>query len=289
MPNLALSPRFESAIVTQAPKTTTELQQEIDCLRAQLVEAQKMTALGELVGTTTHEFNNVLMTIINYAKLGLRQQDHESRDKAFNKILSAGERAAKITSQVLGMAKNRAHEFEPTCLNSIISDSLFLLEKEMQKYRIELDVNLQDIPQVRAIGNQIQQILLNLLINARQAIGEGGRIDIRTGFDVENKLVSMVVRDYGPGISQEKLRKIFEPYYSTKSGPDETGRGGTGLGLSACRDIVNAHDGKIRVESSLGKGTCFTIMLPVASTCTAPTPHFNMAPNAGPVPTGQNH
>ena len=233
------------------------------------------------MGTTTHEFNNVLMTIINYAKLGLRQQENESRDKAFNKILSAGERAAKITSQILGMAKNRTNDFQPTCLNSLIGESLFLLEKEMQKYRIQLEVDLQEVPKVRAVGNQIQQILLNLLINARQAIGESGQISIRTEHDPATKLVSMIVRDFGPGISQEKLRKIFEPYYSTKSGPDETGRGGTGLGLSACRDIVHSHEGKIRVESALGQGTCFTVMLPVASTCQqAGTPHFRMTPTA---------
>ena len=250
-------------------------------MRSQLVEAQKMTALGELVGTTTHEFNNVLMTIINYAKLGMRQQDQASRDKAFNKILSAGERAAKITSQVLGMAKNRTNDFQPTCLNGIIQDSMFLLEKEMQKYRIQMDIDLQDVPKVRAIGNQIQQILLNLLINARQAIGEGGQIAVRTEVDPNTDLVSMIVRDYGPGMSQDKLRRIFEPYYSTKSGPDETGRGGTGLGLSACRDIVNAHDGKIRVESAPGKGTCFTVMLPVAKACSpAPAPHINLGTSA---------
>ena len=79
----------------------------------------------------------------------------------------------------------------------------------------------------------------------------------------QNNTVDLSVRDYGPGISQEKLRKIFDPFYSTKAGPDETGKGGTGVGLSTCKNIIEAHGGKIRVESSLGKGTCFTLMFPM--------------------------
>ncbi len=261
--------------MSKNPADLQQLENENKMLREQLAQAQKMTALGELVGTTTHEFNNVLMTILNYAKLGLRNKDEASRDKALNKILAAGERAAKITHNVLGMAKNRGCDFEPTCLKTIITDSLFLLEKEMQKYRIALEVELGEVPEVRAIGNQIQQILVNLLINARQAIVEHGRITIRLEERKDEKMVAMIVRDFGPGMAPEKLRKIFDPYFTTKEGPDETGRGGTGLGLSACKDIVEAHQGKIRVESSVGKGTCFTIMLPIAeSTAEVQTPHL---------------
>ena len=208
--------------------------------------------------------------------MGLRNQDPAGRDKAFNKILTAGERAAKISHNILGVAKNRGCDFEPTCLKTIVSDSLFLLEKEMQKYRIELEVELADVPEVNAIGNQIQQILLNLLINARQAMGEHGRITIRLDYDSNTRMVALVIRDFGPGMANEQLRQIFNPYYTTKKGPDETGRGGTGLGLSACRDIVEAHQGKIRVESSIGKGTCFTIMLPVAKTPALPSSHLNL-------------
>ena len=105
-------------------------------LQCQLTEAQKLTALGELVGTTTHEFNNVLMTVINYAKLGLRHDDPEMKEKAFTKILAGGERAAKITNSVLGMARNRSESFEITCVQTLIEESLILLEREMQRYRI---------------------------------------------------------------------------------------------------------------------------------------------------------
>src|ERR1700704_7174205 len=105
------------------------LEEQVAMLKDQLAQAQKMTALGELVSTTTHEFNNVLMTIINYAKLGLRHKDAETRQKAFDKILAAGQRAARITNGILGFARNRSGAFEPTDMVKLIDDSLLLLER----------------------------------------------------------------------------------------------------------------------------------------------------------------
>lgn len=241
-----------------------DLQQQVEMLQQQLVQAQKLTALGELVSTTTHEFNNVLMTIMNYAKMGLRHDDKQTRDKALDKILTSSERAAQITNAVLGMARNRSDEMEPTNLGQIFQESLILLEREMTKYRIRLDKQFEDVPEAMANGNQIQQVLLNLLINARQAMPDGGTILLKLSHDTGNEMVVMVVRDSGSGIPKEKLPRIFDRFYSTKDGPDESGKGGTGLGLSACRNIIEAHQGRIRVESSVGKGTQFTIMLPVA-------------------------
>src|SRR5581483_5941201 len=122
--------------------------------------AQRLTALGELVSTTTHEFNNVLTTIINYAKMGLRHADAATRDKAFDKILSAGQRAAKITTGILGFARNRSGGFEPTDLSRIIDDAMTLLERELYKYRISIDKRIDPVPLVPANGNQIQQVLI---------------------------------------------------------------------------------------------------------------------------------
>lgn len=239
-------------------------EEQLASLHRQLAEAQKLTALGELVGTTTHEFNNILMTIINYARLGLRHKDTATRDKALEKILAAGERAAKITNTVLGVARNRSETFEPTNLTKIVEDALVLLERELSKYRISVERDLQPVPDVQAIGNQIQQVLLNLLVNARQAMPQGGRVLVRLQHDAASDMVDLVVRDTGTGIPADKLPKIFDPFYTTKPGPDETGRGGTGLGLSSCRHIIEGHRGRIRVESTPGKGTAFTIKLPVA-------------------------
>lgn len=253
------------------------LSQENEALQKQLEQSQKMAALGELVSTTTHEFNNVLMTIINYARMGMRHDDKPTRDKAFNKINQAGERAARITKSVLGMARNRSEVFEPTDLAKLIEGSMVLLEREMQKYRIGVEMEFDEVPEVSAMGNQIQQVILNLLINARQAMPDGGRLVIRLKSSDAGEFVDLSVRDYGTGMAEETLHQIFQPYYSTKSGPDESGKGGTGLGLVTCKKIIESHGGKIRVESSLGKGTCFTLRFPALRSAPVAPPNLASA------------
>ena len=247
------------------------LEEQVEILQHQLAQAQKLTALGELVSTTTHEFNNVLMTIINYAKMGLRHKDEATRTKALEKIHAAGQRAAKITNSVLGVARNRTNSFAPTDLAEIVEEVMVLLEREFSKYRIRVERRFETVPKVLANGNQIQQVLLNLLINARQAMPNGGHVQLRLEYDAPSEMVCFVVRDTGPGIPPEKLRRIFDPFFSTKSGPDETGKGGTGLGLASCRNIIEAHHGRIRVESTPGAGTAFSIRLPVARKTPVPT------------------
>ncbi len=243
----------------------TDEQQYIQHLKAQLRQSQSLATLGELTSTATHEFNNVLMTIINYARLGIRNRDDASRDKALSKILEASERASKITGTILAQARNRSESFEPTDLGGLILDTLVLLEREMNKYRVSVTTEIEPgVAKAIASGNQIQRVLLNLLINARQAIGECGNLLIRLANSEDPQWVELVVRDSGSGIPAETLPQIFDPFFSTKLGPDESGKGGTGLGLAACKEIIDAHRGKLRVESPVGVGTAFTIRLPRA-------------------------
>jgi two-component system, NtrC family, sensor kinase len=246
------------------PSQGPSLEEQVAILKEQLFHAQKLTALGELVSTTTHEFNNVLTTIINYAKMGQRHRDQATRDKAFEKIAAASQRAARITHGILGFARNRPQGMEPTDLVKLVEDSLLLLEREMTKYRVVVERQYQEVPQAIVNANQIQQVVMNLLVNARQAMSGGGRIWIRLAHDPESDTVDLTIRDTGPGIAPENLPRIFDRYYTTKSGPDASGKGGTGLGLSLCRDVIEAHQGRIRVESSVGKGTAFTLKLPLA-------------------------
>ena len=242
-----------------------DVARHIDHLKTELRKMQSLAALGELTGTATHEFNNVLMTILNYAKLGLRHRDEEARDRALTKILEASQRAAKITSTILAQARNRSDALEPTDLAPIINDSMVLLEREMRKYRIAVETDIDPkTPAVMASGNQIQRVILNLLINARQSMLEGGTILVRLAPGSEKGFVELTIRDSGCGIPQEKLPQIFDAFYSTKQGPDETGKGGTGLGLATCKEIIDAHEGRIRVQSTVGRGTAFVIGLPVA-------------------------
>jgi signal transduction histidine kinase len=254
------------------------LREQVETLKQQLAQAQRLTALGELVSTTTHEFNNVLMTIINYAKLGLRHGDNETRQKAFEKVLASANRASKITNSVLGMAKNRAGGQEPTDLTRLVEDTLILLEREMNKYRIAVDKSFRPVPEAMVNANQIQQVLLNLMINARQAMAGGGRLSIKIWHDAETNMVHLMIRDNGCGIAPENLPRIFDSFFTTKSGPDASGKGGTGLGLAMCRDIIEAHHGRIRVDSTVGRGTAFTLMLPLAA-----KPAANRAPVIPPV------
>lgn len=235
---------------------------EIAALRRELLEARKAATLGELLGTTTHEFNNILTTVLNYARMGLRHKDAPTRDKAFERILSAGTRAAKITSSILGMARSRSGRMEPVHLEPLVEDVLVLLEREMMKYRVQVEREFSPTPRIQANPGQLQQVLLNLIVNARQAMPQGGRLILKLTHDQSNGTVDLVVRDTGCGMSPEVMRRMFEPHFSTKKGPDETGKGGSGLGLSACREIVDAHRGRIRVESAPGRGTAITIRLP---------------------------
>lgn len=161
------------------------------------------------------------------------------------------------------MARNRANRFEATSLQNLIEETLILLEREMSKYRISIDREFSAVPDVFANGNQIQQVILNLMINARQAMPDGGTLLLGLSHDDKLGMVDLMVRDTGSGIPREKLPRIFDSFFTTKNGPDESGKGGTGLGLAACRNIIDTHQGRIRVESTVGRGTAFTIKLPV--------------------------
>jgi signal transduction histidine kinase len=248
--------------MTLRDATRDELLEENAALRAKVEQLQRMAILGELTSTTTHEFNNLLTTILNYAKLGMRYRDDPSRDKAFQRILDASNRAAKLTGTILAMARNRSGQLEPTDLKQVIEDTLLLMEKELQKYRIGIEKKIEAVPLILAAGNQLQRVLINMLVNARQAMPNGGMVLLQLTSEDEGRTVTLSIRDTGQGIAPEHLPKIFDPFFSTKSGPDASGKGGTGLGLSACREIIENHSGRIRVESSVGRGTQFIMRFP---------------------------
>lgn len=242
--------------------TVQELQQRIDSLESQLRQMQALAAVGELTSTATHELNNVLMTVMNYARMGMRHRDDATRDKALKKILDASERAGTISRTVLTAARNRGGDFEPVDLTSLCGEAMLLLERELRKYRIDVETDLQPVPTIDGDGNQLLRVLINLVTNARQAMSGGGSLFVKTEYDAGAGHVILTIRDTGSGIPQEQLPKIFEPFFSTKQGPDASGKGGTGLGLAACLKTIEQHGGKIRVESTVGKGTAFLIRLP---------------------------
>ena len=244
-----------------------QIEHEVDRLRAeneelrrQLVQMQKMSAVGSLASSITHEFNNVLTTIINYAKMGLRHKDVSTREKAFDKILSAGHRASKITTGMLSYARAQGERRELADLVAVVEDVLVLVEKDLQMHRVRLQTDFVGRPFAMVNANQIQQVVLNLIVNARQAMENGGTLYLSVRPNDEANMAEIAIRDTGCGIPADKLREIFEPFYTTKQA-DQQGQGGTGLGLALCREIIEAHKGRIRVESAIGRGTTFTLKL----------------------------
>ena len=247
-----------------------ELQQQIASLHGQLLQAQKMSSVGALASSITHEFNNILMTVINYAKMGVRHKDAATRDKAFEKILAAGHRASKITTGMLSYARQQSDRRESMDLVPLVEDVLVLVEKDLQRYRIRLTTQFETHPFAAVNSGQVQQVLLNLIINARQAMEQGGQLTIVVRNNAELDQAEISIRDSGGGIAPEKLRQIFEPFFTTKT-VDEQGQGGTGLGLSLAREVMESHGGRIRVESAVGVGTTFTLKFPLIPSAVKPS------------------
>ncbi|MCA9238996.1 MAG: sensor histidine kinase, partial [Planctomycetales bacterium] len=136
------------------------VEQQMAQLKQDLLDAQRMAALGELASTTAHEFNNLLTTILNYAKMGLRHKDEATRTRALEKILAAGTRAEKVTNSVLGMARNRGTSPAPTRLGDLVGETMVLLEREMAKHRIQVEVEIMTDRRALVVGSQIQQVLM---------------------------------------------------------------------------------------------------------------------------------
>jgi signal transduction histidine kinase len=236
---------------------------EIDLLRQQLMRAQRLSSVGTLASSVAHEFNNILTTIINYAKLGLRTQCTDaSRIEALEKILKGSQRAAAIVGSMLGYARNQSMQRELTDLVSLVEDVLLLCGKDLSKHQVQVEKKFHGRPHAPVIRGQIEQILLNLVINARQAMPSGGRLTVEVRANPLSHMAEIRISDTGVGIPLDKLGLIFEPFYTTKE-PDEEGHGGNGLGLSVCRQIIEQHQGRIRVESIAGKGSKFTVKLPL--------------------------
>jgi signal transduction histidine kinase/HAMP domain-containing protein len=238
----------------------------------QLLEAEKLTALGALAGGIAHDFNNILCGMIGYVSLLKRNHNPEDKDfKMLDTIENAGFRAADLTKQLLTFSRQEALGHRPIEVNSHIENIAKMLENTISKlitFRLELK---ESLPKVSSNPAQLEQIIMNLCVNARDAMPGGGEILIRSeqvdlnrtfcGQHPEAKpgdYIKLTVTDQGEGIDQDILPKIFEPFFTTK----DFGRG-TGLGLAMVYGIVKSHKGFIIVSSSKGKETTFSVYLPI--------------------------
>ncbi|HKS12012.1 MAG TPA: ATP-binding protein [Pseudomonas sp.] len=239
---------------------------QLDAMRAQLFQAQKLEALGQLTGGLAHDFNNLLTIILGSARLARGSRDPQRIDRLLEHILDAGERGSELTGQLLSFARHKHLEVARIDPRELIAATLGLVAHSLPagiEVREELAPGL---PAIKADAGQLQMVLLNLVFNARDAVGEQGGIMLQVVAcemngqvdDLHGRFVRFDVRDTGHGIPVEVLPRIFEPFFTTKA----FGKG-TGLGLSQVYGFAKQSNGAIAVTSEVGKGTCMSLYLPV--------------------------
>jgi PAS domain S-box-containing protein len=228
-------------------------------LEQQLLQTEKLTSLGLLAAGVAHEVNTPLAVISNYIQMLARQlPGDDSRQKIIEKIVKQTFRASEIVNNLLNFSRTGAAQFSAVNLNEVIEETLSLVAHPFRASQVSVIKSLEDrLPPVNGSGNRLQQVFLNLFLNARDAMPSGGMLEVRTSS--QNGSVEVEVTDTGVGIPGENLRRIFDPFFTTKA----TGRG-TGLGLSVSYGIVKEHNGRIDVRSTPGKGTSFRLEFPVA-------------------------
>jgi len=228
-------------------------------LEQQLLQTEKLTSLGLLAAGVAHEVNTPLAVISNYIQMLARQlPGDDSRQKIIEKIVKQTFRASEIVNNLLNFSRTGAGEFAPVNLNEVIEETLTLVAHPFRTGHVSVIKSFEEnLPPVKGSGNRLQQVFLNLFLNARDAMPSGGMLEVRTAS--QNGSVEVEVTDTGVGISDENMHRIFDPFFTTKA----TGRG-TGLGLSVSYGIVQEHNGRIDVRSTPGKGTSFRLEFPAA-------------------------
>ncbi len=228
-------------------------------LEDQMVQTEKLTSLGLLAAGVAHEVNTPLAVISNYIQMLAKQiPADDPRQKTIERIVKQTFRASEIVNNLLNFSRTGAAEFIEVDINNVLEETLTLVQHPLKTAQVNVVKNYnQQLPPVLGSITRLQQVFLNLFMNARDAMPQGGLLEVRTG--AQNGSVEIEVTDTGSGIPPEHLHRIFDPFFTTKA----TGRG-TGLGLSVSYGIIKEHAGKVDVRSTPGKGTSFRLEFPVA-------------------------
>jgi len=228
-------------------------------LEEQIFQNEKLTSLGLLAAGVAHEVNTPLAVISNYIQMLAKQlPSGDPRHQLIEKVVKQTFRASEIVNHLLNFSRTGAMDFTEVDLNAVVEEALTLVAHPFRTSRVQVTRNLQqELPPVLGSNNKLQQVFLNLFLNARDAMPTGGTVEVRTA--AHNGSVEVEIIDTGSGIPREHLNRIFDPFFTTKS----SGRG-TGLGLSVSYGIVKEHAGKVDVRSTPGKGTSFRLEFPVA-------------------------
>lgn len=257
-------PSDQLAQVSQLLEHFEQLETQLEQVRDGLTHSHRLATLGTIASIIAHEYNNILTPIINYGQLALAKPDDQKMLKlAVEKAVAGAERAAKISSSLLGFAREADHE-HAGALRPTIDEAIACLGRDPKKDGIDLAVDVPDV-QVAISPLKLQQVMLNLILNAKQAMQRGGSLQI-TG-RVEGSYVLVDVADTGPGIPVEILGRLFEPFVTHRqpSPDDPHGQKGTGLGLCICRDLLRSVGGQITVDSVPGEGATFHLTIPLAN------------------------
>ena len=248
-----------------------QLQAQLDALKQQLTESQRLATIGTIAAVIAHEFNNLLTPIVSYSQYALQSAESATPDlelmkKALAKSYQSSSKAGRICTSMLGLARGES-SFGDVEVQRLVDETLLVLAREPHKDGIALRVQVQPGLKVHGDPIQLEQVLLNLLINARHALlGKGGSLTVKAAAceDAPDEIKLQVI-DTGPGIPEKVIPKIFEPFFTTKGTTKKGEAKGTGLGLAICKEIIDAHGGRIEVQSEMGKGTTFTVYLPTPS------------------------
>lgn len=225
-----------------------------------IMESEKLAIVGQLAASVAHELNNPLTGIVTYSHLLLeRGTCDESTRISVEKIAGQADRCKEIIRGLLDFSRQRKPEEVPSDVNKILRGCVALVENQAAFHNVRIQENYQiDLPLLVVDPSQIERVFMNLIINAAEAMDQGGTLSLTTRRDSDGQSVEVEFSDTGHGISQENMNKLFEPFFTTK----DVGHG-TGLGLAISYGIVKSHKGTISVESVLGKGTVFTVRLPI--------------------------